>query len=131
LAAHREERRSVVDLAQAKRITWLAQRNEPHSERLRCQQLALSFGARAGPRRPGGAATKGEIGQGVKGGARTAAMAQKIAKRARTNVLAADEPQPVEALGVAELTAFGRGAVHLDLSPCFPDCATRHNLRVA
>src|SRR5262249_47466097 len=104
IATHGKQRRRVVDFGEPRRIGGLVQRDKLHPERAGGGKLALGLGTRTDSHVAAAAAR--EIGQlrERRGGA--AAVAKEAAETARPDVLAADEPQPVNALVISE-----RGAV--------------------
>jgi hypothetical protein len=110
MAAHRKQRRRVIDHLQAFRIAGFADGDECHAEVLRGFHLLLGQFARTDLRRRG-AATARQRGQRFKRGAGAAEMIDQGAKRPRPDVLAANEAQPVEALFVGEMDGI-RAFVH-------------------
>jgi hypothetical protein len=73
-AAHRQQRRSVVDHLQATRIVRFAQRQQGHPQSGGGLELALGILARVYADGSGRAAAAGEIGQRVQGRARSAVV---------------------------------------------------------
>ena len=106
VAAHRDQRRRVVDHPQPRRIVRLAERDEARRRALRAASSSRSASSReqmrAGPRR---AAAPRQLRQRVERGARAAEMIDQVAEGARPDVVAADQPQPVEPLLVGQLHA--------------------------
>jgi hypothetical protein len=98
VAAHGEKRRGIVDHPQAVRIVGLGSRHQGHAHRLGGRELALGVLARADAGRPGCAPSSGEIGQRGQRRARIAAMPDQGLKRARADMIAADQPQPIDPL---------------------------------
>jgi hypothetical protein len=96
--AHRQERRGVVDHLQAARIVGLAQRDQRHPEGVGGLELAFGIPTRVDPGGADRAAAAGEIGQRRERGARPAAVVDERPKCARADVVATDQPQPVEPL---------------------------------
>jgi hypothetical protein len=109
VAAHGEERRGVVDHAQAVRIVRLAQRQQGDAESPGRRELALGVLARVHARGTACAAAAGEIGQGREGGSGAAAVIDQGAEGARPDMVAADEAQPVETLFVGQAGGFEHG----------------------
>ena len=107
MPAHRKQRRRVIDHLQALRIAGFADGDERDAEFSRGVDLTLGRVARTNLRRRR-AATPRQRGQGLKRGARAAEMIDEGAKRARPDILAADEAQPVEALLVGEMDVVRR-----------------------
>ena len=83
-AAHRQQRRRVVDHLQALRIVRLAEPDQFDAARARGFQFGLGVLARTDARRARCAAAAGERRQGVKRGARAAIVIDQIAEGART-----------------------------------------------
>jgi hypothetical protein len=102
LAAHAEERRRVVDHPESRRIAGLAQRHERNAEPRRGFDLALGFGHRTDAPGSGRAAAAGQFWQRVERGAGGAVVIEQGAEGAGTDILAADQLQPVEPLPVRE-----------------------------
>ena len=102
LAAHRQQRRRIVDHLQARRIIRLAERDEVDAARARRFQFGFGVLARTDARRPRCAAAAGERGQGAKRCARAAIMIDQVAEGARADIVGADEAQPVEPLLLAQ-----------------------------
>jgi len=102
MAAHRHERRGVIDHLQAAGIIGLAERNEGHAGRVRRLELALGILARGDATRTFGAAAAGEFGDRRQGRARPAVMIDQRAECARADIVAADQAQPIEPLLVVE-----------------------------
>jgi hypothetical protein len=96
IALHGEERRRVADHRQPLRISGLAHGEQAHAERFHGSELTLGVFAWMNARRAGGTAASGKIGQRLECGARTAVMIEEGAERARTDVVAANETQPIE-----------------------------------
>ena len=107
MSAHRKQRRRVVDHLQALRIAGFADGDERDVEFSRGVHLTLSLVARTNLRRSP-TATPRQRGQGLERRAGAAEMIDEGAKRARPDILAADETQPVEALLVGEVDALRR-----------------------
>ena len=110
-AAHAEQRRRIVERRQPRRIAGLAGRDQATP--------ILSAGGEFGPRlvlaadaaRTRGAAAPRQIGQPFQRGARAAEMIEQRAEGARPDIVGADQPQPVDPLGIGEVRwcwAFGR-----------------------
>ncbi len=68
IAAHRQQRRRIIDALQPRRIFRLAQRHEAHADRTRRLASPLGVVTRADARGPRCAATPRQIGQGGKRG---------------------------------------------------------------
>ena len=120
IAAHRDQRRRIVDHPQARRIIRLAERDEdarPSAARFRVRARLLATeqmrpGACAPPRRA-------SAGRALDRGARAAIMIDQRAKGARSDILAADETQPIEPLAVGEFhTVGGLRACHGFTADC-------------
>jgi hypothetical protein len=104
-ARARKQRRRVIDHLQAFRILGLANGDKRNVELSCGVDLTLGRVARTNLRRQPTAAPR-QRGQGLKRGARPAEMIDEGAKRARPDILAADEAQPVEALLVGKVDSF-------------------------
>jgi hypothetical protein len=119
LAAHRQQRRRVVDHLQPRRIIRFAERDEADAAGARRFQLGRGVFARTNAGRPRVVAAAGERGQGVERGTRAAIVIDQVAERARTryyganarrlrhntartDIVAAGEAQPVEPLLLAQ-----------------------------
>ncbi len=102
-AANAEQRWCVVDFGQPLRITMFAGRNQANAKS--CAVGDLPFGLRrsADPADPRCAAATSQVGQGAERGPRAAEMPEQRMKRARADILAADQPQPVEPLRVGQI----------------------------
>ena len=98
VAAHRNQRRRVVDHLQPQRVVRFAERDEMHVEGARRLQLGGGFLGRADASGPRRAAAAGKRGQSVKRGARAAEMIDQLAEGARPDILGADQAQPVDPL---------------------------------
>ena len=105
LAAHREQRRRIVDHPQPRRIIRLAERDEA---RRRCAARRSSSGSASAREqiRPGACAPprRARSGSAVERRARAAEMIDQGAEGARPDIVAADQAQPVEPLVVGELS---------------------------
>jgi hypothetical protein len=108
LAAHRQQRRAIVDHLQPRRKIRLAKRDEIDATRPRRFQFCLGVLARTDARRCRGAAAAGERGQGAKRGARATIVIDQVAEGARTDIVGADEAQPIEPLLLAQSHAFAQ-----------------------
>jgi hypothetical protein len=84
------------------RIVRLAQRQQGHPQSGGGLELALGILARVYADGSGRAAAAGEIGQRVQGRARSAVVVDECTEGARTHVVAADEPQPIQPLLVGQ-----------------------------
>jgi hypothetical protein len=96
LAAHRKNRRRIVNHSQTRGIVWLVKREKFDTRRLRSLQFGFGVLARANTRGTLQAAAARQIGQGHKGGMDTPVVPDKIMKGTGTDVFAADQPQPIE-----------------------------------
>ena len=114
-AAHRDERRRAVDLRQAKRIGGFAGGDELRAELLRGFDLARRVGARADADRTRRSAAPRQIGQGAQRRPRAAVALEQRGEGARPDILAADQPQPVEPLLVGQSDVGP--LVHVGLMP--------------
>jgi hypothetical protein len=114
LSTDRNERRRVVDHLQTERIIGLPQRHEGGAEFVGGRDLALGLRAGENLRRRAGAAAAGERRQRLECGTGAAEMIDEGAKRAWADILAANEPQPIDPLQVLE---FSRETTLL-LQPC-------------
>ena len=121
IAAHREQRRRVVDLGEPLRIGVFASATKRNAE-LPAASISRSASARGsdadGAR---GAAAAGKFGQRFDRRARIAVLTQQPSEGARPDIVAADQPQPVEPLFVGECHATftaraGRFALLADLA---------------
>ena len=83
----------------------------------RSGDLALGIGARVNLRGRAGAAAAGERRQRFERGPRAAEMIDERAKRPRTDILAANKPQPIDPLLVRELDALPPLAHHAPNTP--------------
>jgi hypothetical protein len=106
-AAHRNERRRIVDGLQLRRVFRLAEPDEGDAQPAGCRHLSLGFLPRENPHRPRGAAAPGQIGQCRERPAGTAIIIDQRAERPRPDILAADKAQPVEPLLVGKTNAMG------------------------
>jgi hypothetical protein len=142
ISPHRDQGRRVVDHLQPQRIVGLAEGNEGRAERARGAQLALGLLDRIDARRPRCAAAARQLGQRLEGCARAATMVDERAEGARTDVLAPDQPQPVEPLlfgqadavddiGVRQMgppAACGLGASIAQRPPCDKDGSDKRSM---
>ena len=112
-AAHADQRRRVVDHPQPRRIVRLAERDQRDAEPARSGELALGVRARVDANGLWLRRRAAPVRQRVEGGARAAAMIDQAAEGARSDVVAADEAQPVEPLLVGQAYAFGDRVVQL------------------
>jgi hypothetical protein len=110
--AHCNERRRVVDCLQGARIVRLAQRNETDAAPPRGGKLTLGLFDGRHPDGARCAAAAGEIGQRRKRRPGAAEPIEQGAKRARPDILAADQAQPVKALLIGQADVTGHGLVH-------------------
>ncbi len=101
-AAHREKRRSVVGRLQAARILGFAEGDQIDAEPVRGAQFSFGVFRGSDPDRARGPAAAGEIGQRRERGTRAAIVIEQRPEGARADILAADQPQPVEPLLVAQ-----------------------------
>ncbi len=105
-SAHRQYRRRVIDHLQAGGIMLFAERDKRHPAAACSFKFALSIRFPANFDGAIGSATAGEIGERFERRAGAAEMIEQGSEGTGTDVLATDEPQPIEALGgVAELDA--------------------------
>ena len=102
LAAHGKQRRRIVDHLQAQRVVRLAGRHQADTHRGGRLELALGIGARTDAGRTRRAASAGELRQALERRFGTAAMLQQRPEGAWSDVLAADQPQPVDPVLVGE-----------------------------
>ena len=102
LAAHRQQRRRVVDHLQPRRIIRLAERDEFDAACARGFQFGFGVLARTDAGRRRSAAAPGERGQGGQRGTRAAVVIDEVAEGARPDIVGADEAQPVEPLFLAQ-----------------------------
>src|SRR5207253_1071211 len=100
VAAHGDERRRVRDGGERVRIIGFAQGDERGAELGGGGKLALGVRPRADAAWPRRAAAPRQLRQGGKRGAGAAVMVDEGAERARPDMLAADQAQPVELLRV-------------------------------
>jgi hypothetical protein len=98
LTADCDQRRRIVDHLQPARIIGLAERDQCNAELGGGFDLARRVVARTDLRRGRAAAAAGQGRQGRERGTRAAVMIEERSKRARTDILRSDEPQPVEPL---------------------------------
>jgi hypothetical protein len=105
LAADAKQRRRVVDHAQPRRIVRLAERNQRDAEPPRGFDLAFGGFDGADTYRLCGPAAPRQIGQSVKRGAGAAVVIDQRAEGSRTDVVAANEAQPIAPLVVRQLHA--------------------------
>ena len=114
VAAHREQRRRVVDHAQARGIVRLAERDERDAA-CAARPSVRARPPRAEQMRPGRAAPPRRASSGRASSARRAPpkWLMSVAEGARADIVAADEAQPVEPLRVGQANAASRaGHVH-------------------
>ena len=97
-----KQRRRIVDHLQARRIIRLAERDQFDAARAAPPSIRAAASSREQMRDARGAAAARERGQGVERGARAAVMVDQVAEGARPDIVAADEPQPVEPLLVGQ-----------------------------
>ena len=116
MAADRQQRRRIVDHRQPLRIIRLAHGNDRDAEFFRRRDLALGLGARTDFRREIAwcicATAAGERRQRFQRRARPAEMIDQRPERARPDILAADQPQPIDPLLVGQPEGFCCGVVH-------------------
>ena len=98
--------RRVIDHAKPRRIIRFAQRDQGGILAARLGKLALGVFQRIDFSRPFGATAPGESRKRLERRARSAKMIDERAKGARTDILAANEAQPVEPLLVGQAHAF-------------------------
>src|SRR5205823_4511186 len=98
-----------VDHGEAWRIVALTQRDQADVEGGGGRELTLGLAARMDARRAAGAAAARQVGQGSERRARTAVMLEQGAERARADMVAANEAQPVEPLLVGDAHAAAGG----------------------
>ncbi len=101
-----DERRRVIDHCQPVWIIVFAERDENGAEFLRGGDLLFRLGARADVRRAAAAAAAGKPRQRLKRRSRAAEMIDQCAERPRPDILAANEPQPVEPLLIGQADGF-------------------------
>jgi hypothetical protein len=101
--AYPDQRRRGLDRLQRLRVFGLAERHVSHSDPRRRGEFALGLGARCDL--DGAATAPGETRQSVERPRSAAVLVHERAKRARTHLLGADQPQPVDALLVREARA--------------------------
>ena len=89
-------------MSQRRRIFRLAFGDEAHAELARLVEFALDLIGASDANRPARAAAPRQVGQGGERRRSAAAAIDERAEGARPNVLAADQPQPIEAFPVAE-----------------------------
>src|SRR6202451_3517673 len=106
MSANRKQRRRVVDHLQALRIAGFADGDERDAQFLRGFDLLLGCFARKYLRRSPTTAPR-QRGQRLERGAGAAEVIDERAKRPRSDVLTADETQPVEPLLVGQSDGFG------------------------
>jgi hypothetical protein len=112
-AGDRDERRRIVDRLEQGRIVRFAECDQCQPKRAGRVELALGLRARAYASRARRPAAARQFGQRLDGGARTAEMFDEGVKRARPDILAADEAQPIEPLLVAQAAALVFVAPHV------------------
>src|SRR5579872_1119571 len=96
LAAHGNEGRGVIDRGKGARIIGLAPGDKPGAGAL--DRLHFAFGGGLGGQveRALTAAAPGDLGQGLERRSRRAIAGEELEERHWTDILAADEPQPIE-----------------------------------
>jgi hypothetical protein len=92
------QRRRVVDHPKPGRIGGLAEGDQRNTELLRRCDLALCSLARTDAGGRCRSAPSGQFGKRLEGGSGAAAMIEQGTECARTDVVAADQPQPIEPL---------------------------------
>src|SRR5207302_8865475 len=90
------------DHPQAPRIEGLTQRHEAHARGSRRLDLALGVGPRADGRRPARTAPAGQAGEGGECGLRAAELIDQGPEGPRPDIVAANEPPPVEPLLIGQ-----------------------------
>ena len=108
LAAHGKQRRRIVDHLQPRRIVRLAQRDEFDAARARGLEFAFGVFARTDARRTRSAAAPRQAWKRGERAARAAVIIDQVAKGARPDIVAADQPQPVEPLLLASAHAVAQ-----------------------
>jgi hypothetical protein len=101
-AAQSEQGRRIVEHGEPRRIAGFIRRQQADAEPHACGKLSARILLAANPRRTISAAAPRQIGQPFQGGARVAEMKQQGIKGARPDIVGADQPQPVDPLGVGE-----------------------------
>jgi hypothetical protein len=106
LAAHRDDRRRIIDHAKSRRIVWLAKYEEFYAG-FKCG-LQFRFGllARANTQRARRAATAREVGQGRECRADVADAADEVVEGARADIVAPNEAQPLDLTVSIDLATF-------------------------
>jgi hypothetical protein len=99
-AAHAEQRRRSVKCGQPWRIAGLARRDQADAELPAACKFAAGLGFATDAARTRRAAAPREIRQPLQRGAGAAEMAHQRTERPRPDMIAADQPQPVDPLGV-------------------------------
>ena len=106
IAAHGQKRRGVIDHLQARWVVGFPERDETHAEPVGGFDLPLGLGTRADAAGTGCAAAPCESGQRCERRPGAAAVTDQRCKRARPDVLAADQAQRVDPLLVSQLDAW-------------------------
>ena len=94
IAAHGKERRRGVGVAQPGRIERLAEADEARAEPIEGGDLGLGLRKAGGADIPRCAAASRQVRQRVERGLRRAEMVDQVAESGRTDILAADQPEP-------------------------------------
>jgi hypothetical protein len=113
MAADREQRRGVIDHLQTLRIVGLAECHQRNAELGAGFNFPLGLLTRANLRTAGAAATARQPRQGFECRARPAEMIEQRPKSARPDILASNEPQPVEPPGHIDLIVVFAGVSRL------------------
>ncbi len=100
--AHAEQGWGIVDQREPWRIAVLIGREQGNTDPATRLDFTFGFGERADFAGSAGAAAPRQFRKALKGGFGAAAMIDERAKGARPDMFAADQPQPVDALGVAQ-----------------------------
>src|SRR5258708_28913143 len=111
-AAHAEQGRRIVKHREPRRIPGFARCDETDAKLLAGRQLSLRILFAADASRARRAAAPRQVRQPLQRGARAAEMIDQRTKRARPDIVTADQPQPVDALFVGQVRCTWRSSVH-------------------
>ena len=111
-ATHAEQRRRIVKGGEARRITGFAGREQADALPFARGNLGARVVLAEDAARASRTAPPRQIGQPLQGAASAAEMIDQGTKRARPDMVGTDQPQPVDALRVGQMSGAGRSSVH-------------------
>ena len=101
-AAHTEQRRRIVDQCEARRVAILPRRQQRHAHAFAACDLAGGFVVGADPSGSRRASASCQLGQVIERGACAAVVIDERAEGTRSDIVAADQAQPVNPLRVGQ-----------------------------